>query len=152
MAGEPTETDLAYVAGLFNGEGNINMAKARAKSGATRYTLHIRITNSDLPLIEDVHSLLGGVISRRSRTSLTRRPLYDVIWCSTSAQEILKLLLPYLKSIKRREAVIAIGFQDLVDDKASHNTPLTQLELEVREILYRRSRDLKKPVNTREGE
>ncbi len=142
MAGEFIELDLAYVAGFFDGEGNINIKKGRNKN-ILKYSLSVVITNTDQPVIEYIQSLLGGVLHTTKFYSnpVKRKERYDLIWCSTSAQRVLKLLLPYLR-VKETQAKLAVTFQDMLEEKVDRNRPLTQLELDVREILHQSSKQL----------
>lgn len=131
-----TELDLAYIAGLLDGEGCIHIGAMTTKRGSLSYALTVNVANTFYPVLEFVRDRLGGVISPQ------RKDFYQLIWCSKLAQEVLLLLLPYL-IIKRELAELSICFQDIINSKQDR-CPLSDVELEVRKILYVKSRELKK--------
>lgn len=55
--------NLAYVAGLFDGEGSIFILKANQT-----YFLCASITNTNLPVLTEVKELIGGQLSEYPQT------------------------------------------------------------------------------------
>ena len=103
------KTELAYVAGIIDGEGCISLNKNRQ----TGYmALHLSVANTDELLADYLHSLFGGhrYVNRRSK----RGPKHKNVWYwslyAENAVTILKLILPYLK-LKRPQVELAIEFQ-----------------------------------------
>ena len=103
------ELDLAYIAGLFDGEGSIVITTRDKKK---RLILTVVLVNTDITVVDMVHSYFGyGVRAVRSRNgSLGKKPCYVVQWTSSSAAKVLTALLPYLR-IKKARAEIALRFQ-----------------------------------------
>jgi hypothetical protein len=130
------ESVLAYIAGLLDGEGNINIAK-RCPNGTDTFRLTVSVYNNSYKAIDFVCRHLGG------HSYLLSNKCLKLYWCSSKAQEVLKVLLPFL-IIKREQAELAIAFQDLVNDRRAKNgsKPLTDMDIEVRRMFQTRSREL----------
>jgi len=94
---------LAYVAGLFNGEGSIFILKANQT-----YFLCSSITNTNLPVLTELKELIGGQLSEYPQTR--KRRAFKLRLESKVAKAFLEKVLPYLR-IKREQAKLAIKFQ-----------------------------------------
>jgi hypothetical protein len=104
------KTDLAYAAGLLDGEGTIFICrqKATAKGAiSVSHYIQVSIVNTHKPTIEWTQKLLG--IGKIIQTNQGKKPLYRIAFYSKEAIKVLKILLPYLK-IKREQALLAIEF------------------------------------------
>lgn len=112
-----SETQKAYLAGLFDGEGNIYIAdyEVDAKRGDKvwryrRYRTMVQLGNSDPRLIALWKNYYGGVLHNQKR----HKPHYKhyVIWSITGERVIgvLKDILPYLIG-KKKPAQAALEFQ-----------------------------------------
>lgn len=94
-------TDLAYIAGLFDGEGHIGF-------GAIRSGLFIRVlvVNTDRKILEYLQECFGGDIH-----ALTRKDGWKQAWqwrlCWSRAIEFVTLIQPWLR-IKKPQANIAL--------------------------------------------
>jgi hypothetical protein len=125
-----TET-LAYVAGLFDGEGSIVIAcsPGRTKQSNPSYWLQVSITNTDKQLIEWLHATFGGHIADGSHapSRVKQRPCWAWRTTSKQAQSFLQKILPYLRT-KKPQALIAIEFQD-------HMTTFTSTKVLIPELL-----------------
>jgi len=98
-----TKTDLAYLAGLFDGEGCI----MRRRYGRRVY-YHIQITNTYEPVMDWLQSYGGRVQARRPDLNERWKPKFD--WCISRKLDVYAFLLcvlPYLK-IKRQQALEAL--------------------------------------------
>jgi LAGLIDADG endonuclease len=108
------ELDIAYIAGLFDGEGSINIFRKKNKSGSFSYYLEITITNTDFPVLSWLQSVLGGRVDKTSNIKLQgSRPLRRWRASCRDAHRILLTLLPYLR-VKKTQAELAIEFQSTV--------------------------------------
>lgn len=108
------ELDIAYIAGLFDGEGSINIFRKQNKSGSNSYYLEITITNTDFPVLNWLQSVLGGRVDKTSNVKLqSSRPLRRWRASCKDAHRILLVLLPYLR-VKKIQAELAIEFQAAV--------------------------------------
>lgn len=106
------ETDIAYLAGLIDGEGSIYIGKSKPSyiRGAKNptYRLHLDITSTYYPIMEYLIDKYGGCLHYREGKG--RKNSWGALWQGERACELLESVLPYLV-IKRDEAVIAIQFQ-----------------------------------------
>jgi hypothetical protein len=106
---------LAYVAGLFDGEGSIviRCCAGRTKQRNPSYGLQVGITNTDRELIEWLRGTFGGHISDNSHCPSRgkQRPCWAWRLVSREAHAFLQVILPYLRT-KKPQAVIAIEFQE----------------------------------------
>jgi len=97
-----TKTDLAYIAGLLDGEGTISISN--------QFYMAVRIRNTDK---EAMHWLKGIFPLARLYTIMPRQPThktsYSLELSGDNASDLLKHLLPFLR-IKKRQALLAIHF------------------------------------------
>ena len=105
-------TDLAYIAGLFDGEGNICIVKRQHHSGRTvpAYHLVARVGMVDEIIPRWLQMAFGGYIHRRRRPDPKHRDVYTWSVGYGAAADFLKIILPFLK-LKKPQAELAIKFQ-----------------------------------------
>lgn len=106
--------DLAYIGGLFDGEGNIQIVKRNpASKRADRYHLVVRLCIVEDYIPQWFKFCFGGSVCKRLReqTNPKHRDVYTWYCSQQIAIQFLKTILPYLK-LKRAQAEIAIKFQD----------------------------------------
>ncbi len=128
-------TTLAYIAGLFDGEGSVCIIKTKPakRHSAPMYSLRVDISNQDTNALYFVKNTfnVGGVNQSRG---------YDYKWntANRSAAIFLKVLLPYL-IIKKDKAILGIGFQETIN-KEYHGylNRLSQSQIDEREKLRQR--------------
>lgn len=117
---EPNTADLAYFAGLFDGEGCILIQSHYKYKLYKReaYQLKIMVSNTYLPTLEWVKHIWGfGSISL---TKGKKGQKVQGQWYTGAnlAAYVLKLISPYLQ-IKKQEAEIAITFQEMKSKAAN---------------------------------
>lgn len=100
------DTDLAYVAGLFDGDGCILFDKY---SNALR----IQIDNTNEFVSKWLSEKLEAHVIKYK--SVNQKQMYQNRWYSRKAITLLKKILPFLK-IKKEQAKIAIELQELMSD------------------------------------
>src|SRR5215813_9606902 len=90
--------DLAYTAGLVDGEGWIGIAKW-SKEGYAGYTATLSVTMTDRPVLEWVSSVFpGGRFYVRPLSKLPlHKPTYRVTYTGRAAAQIVAQIFPYLK-------------------------------------------------------
>lgn len=103
--------NLAYTAGIIDGEGSIGIAKHKSKSCKRGYVfeLSVQVSSSDEWLCQWLKFGFGGSISHS--VNKTGNPMWHWIIAARKASDFLKLILPYLK-LKQPQAEIAVRFQD----------------------------------------
>lgn len=107
-----TETDLAYIAGLVDGEAYIGIKKSRANKHLTGrvnpgYHERIQVRMVDESAIKFIAETLGGWYYKEKASVAKGRPLYSYQASDKAAAKILRLLLPYLK-VKKRNALTVL--------------------------------------------
>lgn len=100
-------TDIAYIAGFFDGEGCIRIK--RASQGGNSYYIWLAITNSNKPILEFVMGIFGGNVRQAERT--INKVVYHYLITSSEAIDMLKILLAFLRE-KKRQAELAIFFHE----------------------------------------
>jgi hypothetical protein len=114
-------TEAAYIAGFFDGEGMVAISKDRhcGKRRADRkspnvnasYSLVIKVSQSERPVIEWIKDRIGGWISVKNFSKTQHRIHYVLVQKASHAKRILEALLPYLM-VKRTQAEAGIEFQN----------------------------------------
>jgi hypothetical protein len=139
---------LAYVAGLFDGEGSIvigyNKPDATRGRKVPSYWLQVGITNTDRPLIDWLHATFDGHISDNSHSPSRKNQRPCWVWrtMGTQARAFLQDISPYLR-IKKDQALLAIEFQDHIDTPGfAKRKDLTPEILEKREAYRQKLRQM----------
>src|SRR5215469_13265102 len=132
----PCSIDIAYAAGLFDGEGSITIGRRKTK-GARKptYFVEILMGNTSLSVLEWMKQKFGGRITHNggNRHNENHRQAWRWMASTRQAGRVLRLLLPFLK-IKEKQAKLAISFQERVSKyNARNGNPLTEDELTWRE-------------------
>jgi len=105
-------TDLAYVAGIVDGEGCISIAhNTRPGHKYPSFELRVTVTSTDLWLCQMLRMGFAGRIASKSLETSRRLPCWYWSIERAHAAEFLKLILPYLH-IKKPQAELAIQFQE----------------------------------------
>jgi hypothetical protein len=132
---QPTLTDIAYAAGLFDGEGCIQICRRRGtRKGTFTHWLEISIGNTCLAVLTWMKEKFGGRVTHNGER-YTERNHRTWRWrASTSeAAAVLQLLLPFLQ-IKQGQAHLVIAFQQRVCSYKAHNgNPLSEEEMSWRQ-------------------
>ena len=126
-----TETQLAYMAGIVDGEGSIVVVPTTSVSKGKKYprfSIRIHAYNNDLGLMLWLKSTFCGSWSpvKRRRTKWTQS--YQWYVSHTAAAVIAQAILPYLV-IKRRQAEILIQFNATMNRRGTRGTPSNVLEI-----------------------
>ena len=142
-----TPTELAYLAGIVDGEGNIAIAKkpARAKSGEKTSTHwnYVKISNCDIRLLNWVLSVTGrGTISQESRAYTdNRRNHFTWIITSVAAASLLHEIYPYLV-IKKDQANVVFRFRQTFSSRRSCRFGIPDWVSRERNVCYEELRRL----------
>lgn len=92
-----SDLDLAYAAGIIDGEGCIYVHKS-----AIRMTPKLEIKMGEYPCVEFFQSVFGGTVSKLKVRKNGYRVLYRWVAQGENALCILESLLPYLKGKKEQ--------------------------------------------------
>lgn len=104
----PSDVAVAWFAGLFDGEGSVQIQQEKRKQGRTIYGLRVDITSTYLPTLEQVRSIwhLGSIQQRQG----TKKPAWSWRALANDALFILEVALPFLVT-KQAEARLGISYQ-----------------------------------------
>ena len=102
---------LAYLAGFFDGEGNISVFRDRRPSGSFGFTLRCAISQTSMPILEKYRHLFGGTVYQAKLTN--PRPNSAPAWQwyinNGRAVRFLEALQPYI-ILKAPQIPIAVRF------------------------------------------
>lgn len=109
------KTDLAYVAGIIDGEGCISFSGRKAIGEGKNYSIYrvnVTVGNTSYWLLEYLQSNFGGSISSHYKipTGKNHKPAGQWALRNRSACKFLELILPYLH-MKKLQAELALKFQ-----------------------------------------
>lgn len=137
--------DLAYCAGLFDGEGCININRHKPQTGkrSVQHTLRCHMgLSSENPVLHFVKSFGGSI---KYRAIHLKNPKWKDQWVwtieSNQARDWLRIILPFLK-MKREEALVAIEFQELRGGQRRGKV-VGALEIAKRDWYYLKLKELK---------
>uniref|UniRef100_A0A6M3JES2 Putative HNH homing endonuclease n=1 Tax=viral metagenome TaxID=1070528 RepID=A0A6M3JES2_9ZZZZ len=102
-------TDLAYTAGIIDGEGYIGIKYTGRKSGRRYRTLRVEVGNTNKILIDWLQLHYGGSYYQ-AKSKPQNRQYWKWGLSAKQAAAFLEKILPYLL-IKKYEAALAIEFQ-----------------------------------------
>ena len=96
------ETFWAYLAGLIDGEGSLVVV-------STRRAIRLSISNTSLPVLEEMAFKLGAIVKEKAHYS-RRRPSWELtLMRANRVVSVLRRVHPYLR-IKRWQAALAIMY------------------------------------------
>ena len=101
-----TETQLAYLAGIIDGEGCFYIAKPGGKT----HTIRLFVMNTHKPLIDYLFETYGGFQYSRKKENSTWKIRHEWFVDRANIDELIPLLIPYLIN-KKEHAIIAIEFR-----------------------------------------
>jgi hypothetical protein len=122
------DTNYAWAAGFFDGEGCVSVVLYRE-----RFMMRLYVGNTDVRPLYIFKGLFGGSIGARGAKIPNAKPAY--YWQATSQQALtaLREMLPYLV-VKRGQAELALQFGELIRPRGG-NVPLTEEEVNQRVII-----------------
>lgn len=101
-----TDTELAYLAGIIDGEGCFYIQRPGGKS----HTLRLFVMNTFKPLIDYLYKTFGGFQYSRKKENSTWKIRHEWFVDRETLDELLPLLRPYLIN-KKEHLEIAIEFR-----------------------------------------
>lgn len=122
------DTDIAYIAGLFDGEAYIGIKRSKAYKCTGRknpgYHARIQIRMVDEDAIKFIAENLGGWYFKETPHTKNGRPLFCYQASDQRAENILKTVLPYLR-VKKRVAETVLQLRELQKQSAQYRTKIT---------------------------
>jgi hypothetical protein len=125
--------DLAYAAGIIDGEGSIQIVKHNDPSCIVgyKYWLNVTVGMTDPQAVTHLHEMFGGNFSQLTRHTKGGRIVYRWSITTRAAAALLIILHPYLK-VKKEQAEIAAKFQEF---QSKVRGPKPQSDLDAQERL-----------------
>ena len=110
--------DLAYAAGIIDGEGHIALSKyvekgnraRRRRSGLSVYGFHIAVMMTEPSAVQWLHKTFGGSFKPYPHKRCKGGMVWRWAVCGDSCASLLQVLLPYLKT-KQKQAEVALEFR-----------------------------------------
>ena len=114
-----TNTQLAYIAGLLDGEGSLYIGRYPRKGNRSLgYRAYMTISNTHVPTLQWVKSIMGGKIVEMAK----KGGCYSLTFTTNTIREWLPELLPYLL-IKDSQAKVLLSFLDKQEQNAFAAVP-----------------------------
>jgi hypothetical protein len=104
-----SDTELAYLAGIIDGEGCLSMGNVH--TGV--YTTQIYIGNTDARVIEWLYRTFGGSIALRPSPNPKHKPLWRWLASGKNLNVLLQAVLPYL-IVKKEQALLLLEYRTSV--------------------------------------
>lgn len=119
--------EMAYIAGLFDGEGCVSFGRTRSS-----WFIRVFVTNTNLEILEWLKSIFGGDIKKLSsrRDGWKQGYCWRISW--TRAIEFLSLIAPWSR-LKKRQIEIALAWDWSRAGMGQKSEPLS-VDLLVREL------------------
>lgn len=138
-----TEIQLAYIAGILDGEGTCVIGKYARDNREMAYRGYMAIANTYLPVLEWIQTRLGGKIALQVKTNgpYAGSRCYSLTFSANEIRRVLPRLLPYLV-IKRKQAEVLLSFLARQENNAS--APIAIGVLAFYEECYVQLKQLKK--------
>ncbi len=96
------ETDLAWSAGIIDGEGYIGTYLARTNTGEC-WVLKVTVANTNLKMLERLKEIFSdGFINVKKKSKAHHKQQWHWNVCSKKAERVLKLVQPYLVAKKEQ--------------------------------------------------
>lgn len=132
-----------YIAGLFDGEGYVHIAKHKAtgRHKFSGYQLSVNIVNTNLKILVECQKQFGGSICKHSKYLPNRKPCYHWRPPTKTAVKFLAFICPYLH-IKQEQARLAIEFMATKTKVLRMRSGTPENEVSLREAYYQRMRSL----------
>jgi hypothetical protein len=101
-----TETDLAYFAGIIDGEGCFCLHNP----GNHRFSCQLHIGNTSPQLMEWIQAKFGGKVNAEKRNNLRHKPVFRWYANADDLDELITAVYPYLV-VKRAQADLILAYR-----------------------------------------
>lgn len=133
-----SDTDLAYLAGIIDGEGTITIGRAprnNTKHRVPYHIPHVKVCNTNKELIDWIHAKFGGRMNNTRQANAKWSTLYYIRWNCGKARDLLEAILPYLR-VKKLQGTIVLEFIKRMNKKSFTGVMLSEEERGLREKMY----------------
>ena len=130
--------DLAWTAGIVDGETSISIAKRTRKKKISvfpEYQLQICCESKTKVMQDNLQKLWGGSVTPYKDKRENRADTWKWSIAANQAIQFLELVLPYL-IVKSKQAELAIEFQSRVVERKETHHFLTWRECAIRDKIY----------------
>lgn len=112
----PKKTDVAWAAGILDGEGCISIIRTppsrSARCRSNRYTFQLKVTMGHKPTVQRLVDLFGGTVQDHQPRTERQNASHSWIAGARIGERALKMMRPYLIT-KAKEADVGLAFMDL---------------------------------------
>jgi hypothetical protein len=112
-----TEVEIAYFAGIIDGEGCFSL-RPQVGLGDAVYVAALSVGNTDARLMQWIHQRFGGSLQLESRSNPKHQPVWRWVASSTDIDQILQRVLPYLV-VKQRQAELFVAYRATLNTVAT---------------------------------
>ena len=109
-------TDLAWLAGIWDGEGSISLFTHKEKNGSTKICPTVNVVNTDIAIINEVRKILEQLdCSFLLQETKPKNSRHSIKWTLTTRNQkyiilFLEAMIPFLRSIKKQKAEILLDY------------------------------------------
>lgn len=114
-------SELAYIAGFFDGEGSFQVTRNKGTKYKDSYGILVGFSNTDKGIIEWFEDRIDGKTSIGNRYEDNRKTIFRFTVHSGDREVFLHAIYPYLK-IKKDVARLVIEFQTMIRKGGGKNT------------------------------
>ncbi len=97
-----------YLAGFIDAEGCLMIPKSTDANGRSHYGARISVGNTNRPVLEEIRSQFGGIMTNHPHEKTGWSYSYQLVWSQGMVESLLKAVMPYLLA-KRRQAMIMLA-------------------------------------------
>jgi hypothetical protein len=115
------DKDLAYFAGIIDGEGCFCLHN----HGTHRFGAQLQVGNTDPRLLEWIQSRFGGSVNMERRTNKAHKPVWRWIAHVDNLTELITAILPFL-IVKRDQADLMLAYRRTLAPKISTGRSTTK--------------------------
>ena len=142
-----SETEKAYLAGLWDGDGCIYIRTQRSPKGRVQYVMGATLTMTHKPTLKFWAERVGLGSVGILHDGRAKKKSYQWKLAAKKAEELLRILYPYLM-VKKDQADIAFRFRDTIGRSSNKSKykgeELWQHTLDIREELKQELHIIKK--------
>jgi hypothetical protein len=136
-----TIPQIAWLAGLFDGEGSIGIYDRIARGKYTTWSMRLTLTNTNVVMLDHTKALLDKlglayyVQENQKHGNENWRPRWQMLFTGFSrCWFFLKLIRPHLVG-KAKEADLALEFLDSRMNTPTASTPYSERDMEIIQLL-----------------